>query len=64
VTYAVIIKHFARGMHDCRVDLYDWPEDKMAELAKHVESQLLGPFEVIAITTRVEEKNKQGGAND
>lgn len=50
---AVIIKHPYRD-NDWRVDIYEVPDEMTSEeLQKYVMSQMLGPFEIIAITTRL-----------
>jgi DNA replication initiation complex subunit (GINS family) len=51
---AVIIKHPFRD-YDWRVDMVDVPEDTPPYAVKDaVMKQMLGPFEVIAVTDRVD----------
>ena len=50
---AVIIKHPYRDF-DYRVDIYTVDEDTTnQEIHDYVMSQMLGPFEIIAITSKV-----------
>jgi len=50
---AVIIKHPFRDF-DWRVDVYDVPEETTRqELHNYVMSQMLCPFEIVAITERL-----------
>ena len=49
----VIIKHPFRDF-DWRIDIYEVPEDMSHEdVHKYVMSQMLGPFEIMAITNRL-----------
>ena len=50
---AVIIKHKFRD-YDYRVDIYN-VDDKCSEteIEEHVNSKMIGPFEIIKITTRL-----------
>jgi len=51
---AVIIKHLYRD-YDLRVDIYDVPEEmNWDELRKYVMSQMLGPFEIVGISNRIQ----------
>jgi len=50
---AVIIKHPFRDF-DFRVDVYEVPEETSGQdLHNYVMSQMLGPFEIVAITERL-----------
>ena len=50
---AVIIKHPFRDW-DWRVDIYEVPKDaEKQDIHKYVMSKMLGPFEIIAITSVV-----------
>lgn len=50
---AVIIKHPFRN-NDWRVDIYEVPENiTYEEIKKHVESKMLGHFEVVGISDRI-----------
>lgn len=51
---AVIIKHQFRDW-DWRVDICEVPEDmEKHELKKYIESKMLGPFEVLGISDRID----------
>lgn len=51
---AVIIKHPFRD-NDWRVDIMEVPEDETSEqIERYVMSKMLGPFQIIAITTKIE----------
>jgi hypothetical protein len=53
ITIAVIIKHPYRG-NDYRVDIYEVEEETpLDDLRKHVMDKMLGPFEIVAMTTRI-----------
>lgn len=53
---AVIIKHSFRDW-DWRVDICEVPDNvEKHELKEYVESQMLGPFEVVAISERINYK--------
>lgn len=56
--YAVIIKHpFRDG--DFRVDIVDLPEGtSYGKIKEKVEREMLGPFEVIGITERIDFNRK------
>jgi hypothetical protein len=50
--YAVIIKHPFRD-HDYRVDVVDVSDDvSLVDVRRIIEAEMLGPFEVIAITPK------------
>lgn len=50
---AVIIKHLFRDF-DFRVDVYEVPKETSGkDLNGYVMSQMLGPFEIVAITERL-----------
>lgn len=50
---AVIIKHPYRD-YDTRIDIYTVPEDLSThDLCVYVNSQMLGPFEIIGVTEKV-----------
>ena len=50
---AVIIKHPFRDL-DFRVDVYEVPEETSGkDLNDYVMSKMLGPFEIVAITERL-----------
>ena len=50
---AVIIKHPYRD-NDWRIDIYEIPEEmNNDELENYVNAQMLGPFEIIAITEKI-----------
>ena len=50
---AVIIKHPYR-YRDWRIDIFDVPEDyDLSLIRNHVEFSMLGPFEVQALTTKI-----------
>lgn len=50
---AVIIKHPGRDF-DFRVDFYEVPGDASeADIKRYAQSQMLGPFEVIAVTGKL-----------
>lgn len=52
--YAVIIKHPYRD-HDWRVDIVDVPHDtNPAVIRRIIEGKMLGPFEVIAVTAKLD----------
>lgn len=49
----VIIKHPFRD-YDWRIDICEVPEDiQKDELKEYIESQMLGPFEVVGISDRI-----------
>ena len=49
----VVIKHLYRD-GDWRIDIYTIPEDMQGDvLYKYVMSQMIGPFEIIAITEKL-----------
>ena len=55
--YAVLVKHFARDIDDVRVELIEVPSS-VEDFGPHeaeamVRENLLGPFEVIAVTDRI-----------
>lgn len=51
--YAVIIKHPFRDF-DYRVDIVDVPTGtEMSDVQKIIEREMLGPFEVLAITPKL-----------
>jgi hypothetical protein len=51
---AVIIKHPYR-QDDYRVDIFELPEEmSYADLKEYVERKMLGPFEVVSITDRID----------
>lgn len=59
--YAVIIKHPYRD-NDYRVDIVDVPDDTHTKHIYHViMSEMLGPFEIIAITSKVSERDVSKG---
>lgn len=50
---AVIIKHPYRS-NDYRVDIYEVPEETTGdELYNYVMSQMIGPFEIVSMTERL-----------
>jgi hypothetical protein len=50
---AVIIKHSFRDF-DWRIDICEVPEDmEKNELKKYIESKMLGPFEVVGISDKI-----------
>lgn len=58
--YAVIIKHKMRDNSDIRVDIIDVP-DELENVGPHeirqiAEIDLLGAFEVLAVTDRISEQ--------
>ena len=60
---AVIIKHPFRDF-DFRVDVYEIPEDTTREeLYKYVMSKMLGPFEIVAMTERLNLDSKMSVLN-
>lgn len=59
--YAVIIKHPMRDM-DYRVDIVDVPDNtQYHEIAIVIQRQMVGPFEVIAITEKIQERDISAG---
>jgi hypothetical protein len=59
----VIIKHPFRDW-DWRIDIYEVPEDmEKHELKKYVESKMLGPFEVIGISDKIDFDRKVDFSN-
>lgn len=52
---AVIIKHPGRDWEsDVRIDIMDVPEEMTyAEIRRNLESQMLGPFEVLYLTEKI-----------
>lgn len=57
--YAVLIKHFMRDISDVRVELVDVPNEREdfgpIEARALIQENLLGPFEIIAVTDRIAE---------
>lgn len=55
--YAVLIKHVFRDFSDIRIELVEVPSDieniGPYEIKKFIEQRLLGNFEVIAVTDRI-----------
>ena len=61
--YAVLVKHYARDISDVRVEIVNVPRD-VENFGSHeagalVRENLLGPFEVIAVTDRIAERDYQ-----
>lgn len=59
--YAVLIKHFARDMGDVRIEIVNVPS-KLENICPYeveamVRQNLLGPFEIIAVTDRIYERD-------
>ncbi len=57
--YAVLVKHFARDLDDIRVEIVNVPRE-LEHIGPHeamamVRENLLGPFEVICVTDRIQE---------
>lgn len=59
---AVIIKHPYRD-HDWRIDMVEVDEKHTSEeeIRKVVEREMLGPFEIMGITTRITDRNISEG---
>lgn len=62
--YAVIIKHPHRD-NDYRVDIVDVPVDTPKhDIFKVITRRMLGPFEVIAITEKLSDRDISKGLED
>ena len=63
--YAVLIKHFGRDMWDVRVEIVNAPSHVgPKEVEDFIKEGLLGPFEVIAVTDRINEQRFSALAPD
>ena len=57
IRYAVLVKHFARDISDVRIEIIEVPNE-VKDFGPHeaealVRENLLGPFEVVAVTDRI-----------
>lgn len=66
--YAVLVKHFARDISDVRIEIIDVPSSRddfgPFEAEALVRENLLGPFEVIAVTDRIAERKVEEIKNE
>jgi hypothetical protein len=54
---AAVIQHPGRDWADCRVDIYEIPEEMpLALLEYHIKFSMLGPFQLMAISERVTDR--------
>lgn len=56
IRYAVLVKHFARDIEDVRIEIVESEDIENfgpCEAEALVRENLLGPFEVIAVTDRI-----------
>jgi len=55
--YAVLVKHFARSIDDVRIEIVEVPQELENfgpyEAEALIRENLIGPFEIIAVTDRI-----------